>query len=72
MIDGHTKANDNLKNVASQKNIDLMVEDHKEDIADFKEAEGDVSNNDIKNFITTTLPTLQKNLDAIQAIKSKI
>jgi hypothetical protein len=49
-----------------------MAEDHKEEIADFKEAEGDVSDNDIKNFITTTLPTLQKNLDAIRAIKSKM
>lgn len=102
MVDDHTKANDNLKNIASQKNIDLptsitedqrkemdklskktgadfdksyvdmMVEDHKKDIADFKKAEGEVSDNDIKNFITNTLPTLQKHLDAIQAIKSKM
>lgn len=102
MVDDHTKANDNLKNLASQKNIDLpasitedqrkeidklskktgaefdksyvdmMVEDHKKDIADFKKAEGTVSDNDIKNFITNTLPTLQKHLDAIQALKAKM
>ncbi|MDQ6905128.1 MAG: DUF4142 domain-containing protein [Bacteroidota bacterium] len=102
MVEDHTKANDNLKSIASQKNIDLpasvtedqrkemdklskktgadfdksyvnmMVEDHKKDIADFKKAEGDVSDNDIKNFITNTLPTLQKHLDAIQGIKSKM
>lgn len=102
MVDDHTKANDNLKTIATQKNIDLpasvtddqrkdidklskktgadfdkayvdmMVDDHKKDIAAFKKAEGDVSDNDIKNFITNTLPTLQKHLDAIQAIKAKM
>jgi putative membrane protein len=102
MVDDHTKANDNLKNIASQKNIDLpasitsdqrkeidalskksgaafdkayvnmMVDDHKKVIGDFKKAEGDVSDNDIKNFITNTLPVLQKHLDAIQAIKTKM
>lgn len=102
MVDDHTKANDNLKTIATQKNIDLpptitddqrkdidklskksganfdkayvdmMVDDHKKDIAAFKKAEGDVSDNDLKNFITNTLPTLQKHLDAIQAIKAKM
>ncbi|KAA9041986.1 DUF4142 domain-containing protein [Ginsengibacter hankyongi] len=102
MVDDHTKAKDNLKTIATQKNIDLppaitddqrkdidklskktgadfdkayvdmMVDDHKKDIAAFKKAQGDVSDNDIKNFITNTLPTLQKHLDAIQAIKAKM
>jgi putative membrane protein len=102
MVDDHSKANDNLKGIASRKNIDvpasvtdnqkkdmdqlskksgtdfdkayvhMMVEDHKKDINAFKKAEGKVSDNDIKNFITTTLPTLQKHLDSIQAIKSKM
>lgn len=101
MVDDHTKANNNLKELASKKNIDvpasvtdnqkkdidklskksgadfdkayvdMMVNDHKKDIAAFKKASGDVGDNDIKNFATTTLPTLQKHLDAIQAIKSK-
>ena len=101
MVDDHTKVNDNLKEIASRKNIDvpaaitddqkkdieklskksgadfdkayvdMMVDDHKKDIADFKKATGDVGDNDIKNFATTTLPTLQKHLDAIEAIKSK-
>lgn len=102
MVDDHTKTNDNLKTIATQKNIDLppaitdeqrkdidklskktgadfdkayidmMVDDHKKNIAAFKKAQGDVSDNDIKNFITNTLPTLQKHLDAIQAIKAKM
>jgi putative membrane protein len=102
MVDDHTKANNNLKDIASKKNIDvpasitdnqrkdidklskksgadfdkayvsMMVEDHKKDIDAFKKAAGDVGDNDIKNFATSTLPTLQKHLDAIQSIKSKM
>ena len=101
MVDDHTNANNNLKEIASRKNIDvpavitddqkkdmdklskksgadfdkayvdMMVEDHKKDIAAFKKAAGTVSDNDIKNFATTTLPTLQKHLDSIQSIKSQ-
>jgi putative membrane protein len=102
MVDDHTNVNNNLKDIASKKNIDvpasitdnqkkdidklskksgtdfdkayvnMMVEDHKKDIAAFKKANGDVGDNDIKNFITTTLPTLQKHLDSIQSVKSKM
>ena len=52
--------------------VDMMVDDHKKDIDAFKKAMQDVSDNDIKNFITNSLPVLQKHLDAIQAIKSKM
>jgi putative membrane protein len=100
MVDDHTKLNNEFKDIASKKSIDLpatvtddqrkeiddlskksgadfdkayvnmMVDDHKKDIAAFKKAEGDVSDNDVKNFITNSLPTLQKHLDAIEAIKA--
>jgi putative membrane protein len=102
MVDDHTMANNNLKDLASKKNIDvpasvtdnqrkdidklskksgadfdkayvnMMVDDHKKTIDAFKKASGDVGDNDIKNFITNTLPTLQKHLDSIQSIKSKM
>lgn len=52
--------------------VDMMVDDHKATIMEFKSAEGKVSDSDVKNFITLTLPTLEKHLDAIQAIKSKM
>jgi len=49
----------------------MMVDDHKKDIDEFKKAENKVNDNDIKNFAINTLPTLEKHLDSIQAIKSK-
>ena len=52
--------------------VDMMVKDHKDDIKEFKDAEGNVDDNDVKNFITSTLPILQKHLDSIEVIKSKI
>ena len=102
MADDHTKVNNNLKDIALKKNIDIpasitddqrkdidklskksgddfdkayvnmMVDDHKKDIEEFKKALGKVSDNDIKNFITNTLPILQKHLNAIESIKSKM
>ncbi len=52
--------------------MNMMVDDHKKDIEEFKKAESKVADNDIKIFITNTLPTLQKHLESIQAIKSKM
>ena len=102
MVDDHSKANSDLKNIASKKNIDvpaaltddqkkdvdklskksgadfdkayvdMMVEDHKKDVNAFKKASGNLNDNDLKNFATNTLPTLQKHLDAIQNIKTKM
>jgi putative membrane protein len=52
--------------------MDMMVNDHKEDIDEFKK-EANSSNNDaFKSFAAKTLPTLQKHLDSAQAIHSKM
>ncbi len=102
MVTDHSQANDNLKDIASKKNIDvpasltedqrkdvdklskksgsdfdkayvdMMVDDHKKDVIAFKKASGKLTDNDLKNFATNTLPTLQKHLDAIQNIKTKM
>jgi len=102
MVDDHSKANQQLKDLASVKNINLptlvtsdqqqdidklskktgadfdkayvsmMIDDHKKDIKEFKDAEGKAKDADIKNFISNTLPVLQKHLDAIQAIDKKM
>ena len=102
MDDDNTIVNDQLKDLAPKKMIDLpstvtndqqkdidnlskktgadfdkayvkmMVDDHKKDIADFKKNGDKLSDADFKTLIMNTLPTLQKHLDAIQAIKKKM
>jgi len=102
MVDDHSKINDNLKDLASKKNVALpstvtekqqkdidklsketgtefdkdyvsmMVNDHKDDIAAFKKAGDKMKDADFKDFVIKNLPTLQKHLDAIQAIKKKM
>ena len=102
MVNDHTKANNDLKDIASKKNIDvppsitddqkkdvdklskksgadfdkayvnMMIDGHKKTLDAFKKAAGNVGDNDIKNFATNTLPTIQKHLETIQSIKSKM
>lgn len=52
--------------------IGMMVNDHKEDIDEFKKEANNTSNDVFKNFASKTLPTLQKHLDSAQAIHSKM
>lgn len=102
MVDDHTKINDQLKDLATKKNVELptavsddqqkdidklsketgkefdkdyvsmMIKDHKDDIDAFKKNEEKISDSDYKNFISNALPTLQKHLDAIEAIHKKM
>lgn len=102
MVDDHTKINNDLKDLAAKKMVDLpslvsdsqqkeidkltketgktfdkdyvsmMIKDHKDDINAFKKAEDKISDGDYKNFIANALPTLQKHLDAIEAINKKM
>lgn len=98
MATDHTKANNELKNLAKSNSIevpaqmpgdmkkhvdmmkkmtgaafdkaymDMMVNDHKEDIAEFKKASANLKEDSYKAFATMTLPVLQKHLDSAQAI----
>lgn len=98
----HTDANNQLKSLATSKNIqvpsamnakdqkhvdemskmkgaefdkmymNMMVNDHKEDIAEFKKASTDLKDSDIKGFAGKTLPVLQKHLDSAMAIHHKM
>ena len=52
--------------------MDMMVNDHKEDIDEFKKEANSSSNDAFKSFAAKTLPTLQKHLDSAQAIHSKM
>lgn len=52
--------------------VNQMLKDHKETVAMFESEQNMVKDTTLKNFITTTLPTLHKHLDAITALKSSM
>lgn len=51
--------------------MDMMVNDHKKDIAEFQKQANAATNDAFKSFAANTLPTLQKHLDSAQAINKK-
>ncbi len=52
--------------------IDMMVEDHNADIASFKNASANLTDEQLKAFATKTLPVLQKHLDKAKSLKEKM
>jgi putative membrane protein len=100
MVDDHGKANDQLKQLAQQKNVAIpsdvsskdkadmdklsklsgdafdkayaqhMVMDHKKDVAEFKKESTSGKDNDVKNWASQTLPTLQDHLKMAQQMSS--
>ncbi|HZK65450.1 MAG TPA: DUF4142 domain-containing protein [Puia sp.] len=51
--------------------VDMMLDDHKKDIADFRKCADNCSDSSIKAFASNTLPTLEKHLDSVQSIAGK-
>jgi putative membrane protein len=51
--------------------VDMMLDDHKKDIAEFRKCADNCSDSTIKSFAYNTLPVLEKHLDSIQAIAGK-
>lgn len=102
MVDDHTKANDQLKSIASQQNVTLpssmdakdqalydrlsgmsgsefdkvymqhMVMDHKKDIAEFRKEANGGKDSAIKQFASSTLPTLEEHLKMAQDAHAKV
>jgi putative membrane protein len=98
MVRDHSKAGDELKAIAGNKNItlpdsvgndyqehirdmekksgkdfdkaymDMMVNDHKNDIDMFEKAAGNLSDPDLKTFASNTLPTLRTHQDSAKAV----
>lgn len=52
--------------------VNMMVDDHKKDIGDFKNAGSSLKDADVSKFATDALPTLQKHLDAVEKINKKM
>jgi putative membrane protein len=47
-----------------------MVRDHKEDIAEFEKAQGEVKNEDLKKFISDTIPVMKEHLEMAEKMQS--
>ncbi len=102
MVNDHSKANRELKELAANKQValpyemsnehkkmvedlktkngrdfdkaymDMMVDDHKEDVEAFRKSTNDAVDSDIRGFAGRTLPTLQTHLDSAQAIQQDL
>ncbi len=102
MVDDHSKANDQLKQIAGSQGIELpqnlnskdkalkdrlsklsgasfdkvymtsMVRDHKTDIADFTKESNSGKDEAVKQFATTTLPTLKDHLQEAERIEPMV
>ena len=55
-----------------KKYVEMMVDDHKEDVDTFKDESQDASSPQVRAWAAKTLPTLQKHLDKIQNIQKKM
>jgi putative membrane protein len=52
--------------------VEAMVDDHEEDVELFKDESADGKDADVKAWAAKVLPTLQKHLDMIKGIQSKM
>ena len=101
MVTDHTKANDQLKQLASSEGLTLpqqpnamqkaeiarlsklsgnkfddaymkmMVKDHTKDVSEFKETSKTATNPQLKEFVSSTLPTLESHLKEAKSIAPK-
>jgi len=102
MIDDHSKANAELKDLATRKNvvlpdsmsnddmknidklnkasdkdfdktyINMMVDDHKKDVAAFQKVVDNPKDADVKSWAANTLPTLQHHLEMAKMDKDNL
>lgn len=102
MVTDHTKANDQLKQLAQQKNLmlpdsmgqdhmdkmqelrdktgaefdksylELMVSSHEDAVSLFEDASNNMEDAEMKNFASTTLPTLRQHLDRAKELNDSM
>ena len=51
--------------------LSKMVDDHKDAVATFQKEASQGSDTDVKDFASTTIPTLQEHLDKAQALETR-
>jgi putative membrane protein len=52
--------------------VKMMVDDHKEDVAEFEKAAAGAQDPDVRNFASTTLPVLKSHLSMIEKIQASL
>lgn len=52
--------------------MDGMVKDHQKDVKDFQDAAQTLQDNDVKQWVENTLPTLQRHLQRAEQVDSKL
>ena len=90
MVTDHSKANDELKSIASRKGvtlpskeptlkwssdktyINMMVQDHQKDLAEFQEEAKTGSDPELKKFAEDTAKMVQEHLDLAKETQSKL
>jgi putative membrane protein len=90
MVTDHSKANDELKSIASKKGfqlpskehsakwtsdkayMDMMVQDHEKDLAEFKEEASSGSDPEVKKFADDTARMVQEHLDLAKETQGKL
>ncbi|MGE5519222.1 MAG: DUF4142 domain-containing protein [Candidatus Dadabacteria bacterium] len=65
----HQQAMQKMKGKAFDNHyVQMMLTDHKKDVAEFEKQSQSAKDNDLKTWATNTLPVLKTHLDSIQAI----
>jgi len=66
------KLSDKSGNDFDKEYIDMMVKDHQEDIDKFQQAQKNVTDESLKNWIASTLPTLKKHYQTAKSIQESL
>lgn len=76
LADEHKKHVDDLREKSGHEfdkdYMDLMVEDHEEDVEKFEEASEDLNDSDLRSWVNETLPTLRQHKEEAKQIHERL
>jgi len=52
--------------------VNMMVQDHQKDVADFRNEQNSTQDADVKHYVTDTLPVLENHLQKAQQLQQKV
>lgn len=66
------KLNDKTGSDFDKDYVDMMVKDHKDDVADFEKAQTNLPAGPVKDWVDKSLPVLRSHLDKIKIIQAQM